>query len=215
MKGQKDMTEKIDLETFKKVIINIYNSISDKKMYLSKLDSVIGDGDHGTSLTKGLKSAVEAVEKKQPASIAELLKTAGNAITMTIGGVTGPVFGMLFSEMGKTIDVSREYVGVEDLKTMFSDSLEKIMKVGGAKPGDKTMVDALDPAVRALKTYPDTDIKIALKTMAEAAKKGATSTKDMVATKGRARYSGERSLGHEDAGANSICFMLEAFYEAL
>jgi dihydroxyacetone kinase-like protein len=209
------MPEKIDLALFTKVIKNIYDTISENKMYLSELDSVIGDGDHGPSLTKGLKSAVEAIEKKQPSNITDLLKTAGNAITITIGGVTGPIFGMFFSEMGKTIDSSKEYVEVDDLKAMFSSSLGKIMKIGGAKPGDKTMVDALSPAVEALKTYIGTDIKLALEAMVEAAKKGASSTKDMVASKGRARYSGERSLGHEDAGANSICFMLKAFHDSL
>lgn len=209
------MVEKIDFGLFKEIIENIYKTIVEKKMYLSELDSVIGDGDHGISIAKGLKSAISNIEKKEPDNISDLLKTTGNSITVTIGGVTGPVFGMFFSEMGKVLDDQKQAVEIDDLKKMFSNSLEKVMKIGGAKPGDKTMVDALSPAVKALVDYEGRDVKDALDIMVKSAKAGAQSTKDMVATKGRARYSGDRSLGHEDAGANSIVFMLEAFYKTL
>lgn len=209
------MVEEIDLSLFRDIIKNIYAKISEKKMFLSELDSVIGDGDHGVSLAKGLKKAVEKVEDKDPKNIRELLVTAGNAITITIGGVTGPVFGMFFSEMGKAIAEEKLKIDIDDIKAMFENSLEKVQKIGGASPGDKTMVDALSPAVKTLAAYEGKDIKQALLLMAESAKKGAESTKEMIAKKGRARYSGDRSLGFEDAGANSIYFMMEAFYETL
>lgn len=209
------MTEKIGLSLFRDIIKNIYTTISEKKMFLSELDSVIGDGDHGISITKGLKSAIDNIEKKDPQNISSLLKTTGNSITITIGGVTGPVFGTFFSEMGRVIEEDKSEIYLDDLKDMFSSSLDKVMKIGGAKPGDKTMIDALSPAVQAIKDFKGTDIKKALESMVGAAKEGAESTKDMVAKKGRARYSGERSLGYEDAGANSIYLMLKAFCDSL
>ena len=186
-------------------------------MFLSKLDTVIGDGDHGISIAKGFTSAVDRIEKTSPKNISDLLKITGTTITSTIGGVAGPVFGVLFSEMGKIIEPQKESVDIKDLYQMFSAALEKIMKLGGARPGDKTMVDALNPAVETLKKYSlnSNNIKEALKEMADAAKKGAESTKNMVATKGRARYSGERSLGYEDAGANTIFFILKSFYDSV
>jgi dihydroxyacetone kinase-like protein len=209
------MTETINFKLFKKIILNIYDTISKNKIHLSKLDSVIGDGDHGISITKGLKSAIDKIEKTDPSNISDLLNTTGSAITETIGGVTGPIFGMFFSEMAKPINKDKTSIDLEDLKNMFSGSLDKVMKVGGAKPGDKTMVDALNPAVAALLDLENNDLKQALYIMTEAAKTGAESTKDMIAKKGRARYSGERSLGYEDAGANTIYFILKTFYESI
>ncbi len=209
--------ECLKLEDFRAIITNINKTLQENKMFLSQLDSVIGDGDHGVSIAKGFLNAMNKIDEQNPSSISELLKLTGNSIAVVIGGVTGPVFGMFFSEMGRAIEPDKEEVDINDLYLMFSQSLDKIMKVGGAKPGDKTMVDALDPAVKALKEAADKglSIKDALSAMVSAAKTGAESTKDMVATKGRARYSGDRSLGYEDAGANTIHLILKAVYESV
>ena len=100
---------------------------------------------------------------------------------------------------------------------MFRASVDKIMRLGGARPGDKTMVDALEPAVKDIEalSISSTDIKSAMESMAKAAKKGAESTRDMISHKGRSSYAGERSIGHEDAGANTVFFALKAFHEAI
>ena len=211
------MIESLDINDFKRIMQRINNTIQDNRIVLSKLDSVIGDGDHGVTMAKGLEAAMEKLKNDNPENISGLLKTAGNAITMTIGGVAGPIFGTFFSEMGRAIDTSKESVDLKDLVVMFRASLEKIMRLGGAKPGDKTMVDALEPAVKdieILSTSTD-DIKASMESMAKAAKKGAESTKNIISLKGKSSYSGERSLGYEDAGANTVYFILNAFYEAV
>jgi dihydroxyacetone kinase-like protein len=211
------MKENLDIRDFKRIMQNINETIQDNRIVLSKLDSIIGDGDHGVTMAKGLEAAMEKLKDDKPANISLLLKTAGNAITMTIGGVAGPIFGTFFSEMGRVVDASKEFVDLKDLAVMFRASLEKIMRLGGAKPGDKTMVDALEPAVKDIEISSTSanDIKASMESMAKAAKKGAESTKDMVSLKGKSSYSGERSLGYEDAGANTVYFILKAFYEAI
>jgi dihydroxyacetone kinase-like protein len=209
--------EKLNFEDFKTIITNINNTLQDNKMFLSQLDSVIGDGDHGVSIAKGFLNAMNKIEEQDPANISDLLKLTGNSIAVVIGGVTGPVFGMFFSEMGRAIGPEKDEVDLNDLYLMFSQSLDKIMKVGGAKPGDKTMIDALDPAVKALKKAAEknSSIENAFSEMASAAKAGAEATKNIIATKGRARYSGERSLGYEDAGANTIYLIFKTIHESI
>ena len=211
------MEKNLVFEDFKKIITGINKTIQENKILLCKLDSVIGDGDHGMTIAKGFDAAMEKIEKTQPANISDLLKAAGSAIIMTIGGVSGPIFGSLFSEMGRTISSDIESVDIKILSSMFSASLEKIMKLGGAEPGDKTMVDAFYPAVKSLEDSADAglSIKDALNKMVEASRAGADSTKDMISKKGRSSYSGERSLGYEDAGANTVYFIIKAIYEEL
>jgi len=211
------MGKNLVFEDFKKIIIGINKTIQENKILLCKLDSVIGDGDHGMTIAKGFDSAMEKIEKTQPGNISDLLKTTGNAIIMTIGGVAGPIFGTLFTELGKTISSDAESVDIKVLSLMFSASLAKVMKLGGAKPGDKTMVDAFYPAVKSLEDSAAAGISIkeALSRMVKAAKTGAESTKDMISSKGKSSYSGERSLGYEDAGANTVYFIIKAIYEEL
>lgn len=209
------MADKILFEDFKKIIQHINDVIQENKIILSDLDRVIGDGDHGITIAKGLDSAMEKIAKNNPANISDLLKTTGNAITITIGGVAGPIFGTLFSEMGRSIGSDKESVDLKELAAMFSASLGKIMRLGGAKPGDKTMVDALYIAVKSLDSSvaSNLSIKEALGEMVKAAKEGAQSTRNMVSAKGKSSYSGERSLGYEDAGANTVYYIIKAIYE--
>ena len=211
------MTDKLLLEDFQRIIKSINDSIQENKIVLSKLDSVIGDGDHGVTIAKGLDSAMDKILKNNPATISDLLKTTGNTITITIGGVAGPIFGTLFSEMGRAITTDKESVDIKDLSLMFSASLEKIMRLGGAKPGDKTMVDAYYPAVKSMEESAAANLSIteAIDKMVKAARAGADYTRDIVALKGRSSYSGERSLGYEDAGANTVYFILKAMYEVI
>jgi dihydroxyacetone kinase phosphoprotein-dependent L subunit len=211
------MKNNLYLEDFKKIIAGINKTIQENKMLLCKLDSVIGDGDHGMTIAKGFEAAMEKIEKTQPSNISELFKTTGNAITITIGGVAGPIFGSMFSEMGRTVNSDLKSADIKVLSSMFSAALAKIMKLGGAKPGDKTMVDAFYPAVKSLEESSASGIPVkeALSKMAAAAKAGAESTKDMISSKGKSSYSGERSLGYEDAGANTVYFIIKAIYDEL
>jgi dihydroxyacetone kinase-like protein len=207
----------LDLEDLKKIIFRINENIRKNIEYLSKLDSVIGDGDHGITISSGFRNTAEKISEKDFNSISEFLKFVGNNFISAVGGTTGPIFGYLFSEMGKTAEGLAEKISADDLCLMFTDSLNKIMKIGGAKPGDKTMVDALYPAINSLKESisQKLSLKDSLELMLEAAKKGAESTKEMVAVKGRARYLGERSLGYQDAGATSVYIIIGTFFEIL
>lgn len=211
------MAKELKLENFKRIINNINDVIQENKILLSKLDSVIGDGDHGVTIAKGFDSAMEKIKLVQPSNISELLKTVGNAITIAIGGVAGPIFGTLFSEMGRNIEPDKKETNINDLSYMFLASINKIMKLGGAKPGDKTMVDALYPAVKSLEKSAEEglDIKIAFEKMVIASKNGAESTKNMISSKGKSSYGGKRSLGYEDAGANTVYFILKAIYDEI
>jgi len=212
------MKKHLSFEDFKKMVYKVNNTIQDKRIFLSELDRVIGDGDHGVTMAKGMASAIAKIEEVKPLNIADLLKTFGNAITVTIGGVGGPIFGAVFSEMSRKISNNKEYVDLNDLCNMFSASLEKTMTLGrGAKPGDKTMVDAFYPAVKSLERSLklNNDIKETFKQMAIEAKKGAESTKDMISSRGKSSYCGERSIGYEDAGANTMYFIFQSFYDAI
>ena len=211
------MGKNLFLEDFEKIIIGINKTIQENRILLCQLDSVIGDGDHGMTMAKGFDSVMEKIEKTPPENISDLLKTAGNAIIVTIGGVAGPIFGTLFSELGRTISSDTESVDIKILSLMFSASLARIMKLGGARPGDKTMVDAFYPAVKSLEDSAAIGISIkeALRRTTEAAREGADSTKDMISSKGKSSYSGERSLGYQDAGANTVYFIMKAIYEEI
>jgi dihydroxyacetone kinase-like protein len=211
------MIDKLTFKDFKRIINKVNETIQENKMLLSKLDSVIGDGDHGITIAKGMESAMVKINETNPSNISDLLKTVGNTIIITIGGVAGPIFGSLFAEMGRKIETTKDRVDIKDLYNMFKASLEKVMTIGTAKPGDKTMIDAFYPAVKSLEESVtlNKDIKEAFKKMVIVAKNGAESTKDMVASRGRSSYCGERSIGYEDAGANTVYFMLKAFYEAV
>jgi len=213
----KVIKEFLNLDDFINIFKKVNEIIQENKIELSKLDSVIGDGDHGITIAKGFESAIEKISANKPTNISELLKAVGNTITITIGGVAGPIFGTMFSEMGRKLPNDKVSVDVVDLNEMFSAALEKIMKLGGAKPGEKTMVDALYPAVQCLKESEGKmkNIKEVFKEMALSAKKGAEMTKNMIALKGKSSYSKERSLGYEDAGANTVYLILKGFYEAV
>ena len=212
------MKETLDLEDFKSIINIMNENIQSNVNLLSNLDSVIGDGDHGLSISKGLKNAINALNTENTNTISELLKVMGKSILSSVGGVTGVVFGYFFIEMGKNLSPEKKEVNLEDIYSIFSKSLEVSMKLGsGAKPKDKTMIDAFCPAVESLKNSIDKKLtlKDAFKEMAAAAEKGALATKEMIAKVGRAKYLGERSIGHQDAGATSLYLILKSFNDYL
>ena len=210
--------KELDLKDFKNIFKNIQTDINSNVNYLCELDSFIGDGDHGTTISKGINNAIKQIEIDNPSNISDLLSTAGNSIIDTVGGVAGIVFGSLFVGMGEAIPKNISAVGLIELNEMFEKALDVSMKIGkGAIPGEKTMVDSLYPAVQSLKKSVKENITLedALKEMAQAASKGAISTIDMIATKGRARYLGERSVGMQDPGATSMAIIVKGFSSIL
>ncbi len=196
-------------------VLNAINTaIQENVTTLCELDSVIGDGDHGTTLARGLKAGVEAVDAKPPASITELFQVMGKTMVSSMGGASGPLFGSLFHAMG-TACKDREILYTADVHAMFEAGATKVMRLGKAERGHKTLLDSLLPGIESLEASATngTNLHDAMQRMAEAAEAGAESTKDMVAKSGRARYAGDRALGRADAGATSIALMIRAFAE--
>lgn len=169
---------------------------------LTALDTAIGDGDHGLNLRRGF-AAVASVEGETPGAV---LKAAGTALINTIGGASGPLYGTFLRRTAKALG-DADSVSDEEFAAALEAGLEGVRKLGGAVEGDKTMVDALTPAVA---TYGSGGAKAA----ADAAAAGRDATEPMVARKGRASYLGERSAGHVDPGAASSALLFEALAKA-
>ena len=182
---------------------------------LSRLDAVIGDGDHGISMARGFRIVAEKLPAVESQDIGTIAGMVGDALTGGIGGVTGPVFGTVFSQLALWAR-GREELDLAELARAFRAGLDGIQAMGRAAVGDKTMVDALEPAVEALEcaAREGVDMEHGLQRAARAAEDGAEATEHMKAAKGRARYLGERSIGHRDPGAVSFTLIMQALVEA-
>ena len=188
--------------------------VADQRYYLVDLDRAIGDGDHGENMDRGFKAAVEALGQAQPASVAEVLKTVAKTLMSTVGGAAGPLYGTAFLRASKAAgDGELDGAGVA---AVIAGALEGIQARGKATTGEKTMVDAWTPALEAARTAAESgsDPAAVLEAAATAAESGATATEPMRATKGRASYLGERSIGHLDPGAVSTSLILRAAVRA-
>nr|WP_167308809.1 MULTISPECIES: dihydroxyacetone kinase subunit DhaL [Streptomyces] len=171
---------------------------------LTALDSPIGDADHGSNLQRGFRAVAATLDKEAPDTPGAVLVLAGRQLISTVGGASGPLYGTLLRRTGKALGDSAE-VSAEQLAEAFRAGVDAVRTLGGAAPGDKTMVDALVPAVDALG-----DSFAAART---AAVEGAEATTPMQARKGRASYLGERSIGHQDPGATSAALLFVALEE--
>nr|WP_203602893.1 dihydroxyacetone kinase subunit DhaL [Streptomyces coelicoflavus] len=172
---------------------------------LTALDSPIGDADHGSNLKRGFTAVAAALEEEAPATPGAVLILAGRQLISKVGGASGPLYGTLLRRTGKALGDSAE-VSAGQLAEALRTGVDAVRTLGGAAPGDKTMVDALVPAVEALG-----DSFGAART---AAAEGAEATTPLQARKGRASYLGERSIGHQDPGATSAALLFEALKEA-
>ena len=184
--------------------------IAEQRDYLVDLDRAIGDGDHGENMDRGFKAAVEALEQAQPGSVAEVLKTVAKTLMSTVGGAAGPLYGTAFLRASKAAgDGELDGAGVA---AVIAGALEGIQARGKATTGEKTMVDAWTPALEAARAAAESGSGPAavLEAAATAAEAGAAATEPLRATKGRASYLGERSIGHLDPGAVSTSLILRA-----
>ena len=183
---------------------------------LSALDSAIGDGDHGTTMERAMGAIKKGVSESGSNDLKALLYNIGWGIMCIDGGCTGPLLGSLFMGMSESVDDSTK-LDCDSLAGMFEAGLAGIKKQSKAAVGDKTMMDALEPAVAAIREActQGKSIQEALLDGAEAAEKGALSTKDFVARFGRAKNLGERTLGCQDPGATTISLMFRGFAEGL
>lgn len=204
----------LDTKQMAAIIEGMAKKIEAEKEYLTELDNEIGDGDHGINLARGF----EAVEKKLPSlaggDIGALLKGVGMQLVSTVGGASGPLYGTAFMKAGMTCKGLTEIDGPAFVKAMEA-AVDGIKMRGKATEGEKTMLDALCPALKVMQddVAAGKSLKEALQDAAQAAEKGVEYTKTIIATKGRASYLGERSLGHQDPGATSSLYLLQVLAE--
>lgn len=184
--------------------------IAEQRDYLVDLDRAIGDGDHGENMDRGFTAALEALGQAQPGSVAEVLKTVAKTLMSTVGGAAGPLYGTAFLRASKAAgDGELDGAGAA---AVIAGALEGIQARGKATTGEKTMVDAWTPALEAARAAAESgsDAAAVFEAAATAAEAGAAATEPMRATKGRASYLGERSIGHLDPGAVSTSLILRA-----
>jgi dihydroxyacetone kinase-like protein len=176
---------------------------------LSEADRAIGDGDHGVGMRRGFEAALEALTSQNPQTPEQVMKAVGTAVMAKTGGAAGAVFGTLFRSGAKALD-GKEHLDTAGFAAFLEAALDGVVKRGGVVQGQKTMVDALAPAAAAAKAAASGSLAQSLEATATAAQQGVESTKAMVATTGKARALGERSLGFVDPGAVSISLIFNA-----
>jgi dihydroxyacetone kinase-like protein len=181
------------------------------KGYLTELDSAIGDADHGTNMDRGFNKVMEKLPTVADKDIGNILKTVGMTLISSVGGASGPLYGTFYMRGGMAADAKEELDG-DDLVNVLQGAVDGIIQRGRAQPGDKTMVDALLPALAALKqaVADGQDVRAAVAAAVAAAEQGMKDTIPLQARKGRASYLGERSIGHQDPGATSSYLILNA-----
>jgi phosphoenolpyruvate---glycerone phosphotransferase subunit DhaL len=187
-------------------------TITEHRQELIKLDTAIGDGDHGSNMDRGMQKAVEKLHAEPQPDPGAVLKTVAMTLISTVGGAAGPLYGTLFLQLGGGLTDHPE----GDLKAYaaaWRRALDGVQARGKAQAGDKTMLDALIPAVEALEQASELDA--GLRAAADAAREGMLATTPLVARKGRASYLAERSAGHQDPGATSTHYLFESAAEAL
>jgi phosphoenolpyruvate---glycerone phosphotransferase subunit DhaL len=185
--------------------------VAENKDNLTDLDAAIGDGDHGANMDRGMRAAVAALDDAKPTTAAALFSKVGMTVVSTVGGASGPLFGTLFLRIGASLGDAAE-ISLSQLAAALRAGLDGIVARGKAEPGDKTMYDALAPAVDALEAAAAADAANvdALASALAAAERGRDATTPMLARKGRASYLGERSVGHQDPGATTVALLIAA-----
>ncbi|MCX5243706.1 dihydroxyacetone kinase subunit DhaL [Streptomyces sp. NBC_00201] len=196
----------LDADFFRCWLTAAAASVDREAERLTALDSPIGDADHGSNLQRGFRAVTATLEKEAPSTPGAVLTLAGRQLISTVGGASGPLYGTLLRRTGKALGDAGE-VSEAQFTEALRAGVDAVMALGGAAPGDKTMIDALVPAVDALD---DGGFAAA----AAAAEQGALATTPLQARKGRASYLGERSIGHQDPGATSSALLIGALTEA-
>jgi len=183
--------------------------LAEHRMELIDLDRAIGDGDHGENMDRGFKAVVAKLDAAEPDDVQGVLKLVASTLMSTVGGAAGPLYGTAFLRAAKAVEGDVEASAVVAL---IAGGLDGIVARGKATTGEKTMVDAWTPALEAAKAAADAGATpaVTLRAAADAAAAGAEATIPLQATKGRASYLGERSIGHKDPGATSSAYLLDA-----
>lgn len=189
-------------------------AVAAAREHLTALDAAIGDADHGANMDRGLQAVLAKLSSDASPDIGALLSRVGSTLISTVGGASGPLYGTLFLQMGTAARGKRE-LSLEEWTLALQRGVDAVARLGKAQVGDKTMLDALVPALGALRAAGSTGATVAaaLAEAERAAREGMLSTIPLVARKGRASYLGERSAGHQDPGATSAHLLLRAAAE--
>jgi dihydroxyacetone kinase-like protein len=211
------MGQEITLTQFRRWLLVYADRIAAEEMVLTELDAAIGDADHGANMQRGMTKVRERLADPgfQSDDIGSLLRTVGMTLISSVGGAAGPLYGAFFLRAAQAMNHDSQganAVSLAQLAAMFRNGLEGVQQRGKAQIEDKTMVDALQPAVEALEraAADGATVTQALEAARAAATKGAHRTIEIQANKGRASYLGSRSVGHQDPGATSVLFLVEA-----
>ena len=204
--------ENLDLSDTIEMVKQVALSIIDSEPLLTDADRNLGDGDHGLGMERGMKAVIEKIESSSFNQISDVFKSAGMAMMSSMGGASGALFGTLFRNGGKALD-GEETLNSDGLKSFLNAANEGVKSRGGASPGDKTMIDALEPAAQEASENISLPLYELISLVSQAADRGKEESKDMSATMGRARPVGERALGHPDAGACSVAIILKTMSE--
>lgn len=200
----------------KYIIGEISIVIEKNREYLTDLDSAIGDADHGVNMNKGFQAAVLKIRNMETDDIGNILKSVGMSLISNVGGASGPLYGTAFMKAGMAASGKNE-IHIDDFIIIMDVAIEGIKMRGKASLGDKTMLDALEPALASLKqsAMENADPVDALEKAKDAARDGANKTREYEARKGRASYLGPRSIGHQDPGATSSYLILDTVYNSV
>ena len=206
----------MDAATITSWMREVERSVRAERDYLVQLDAAIGDGDHGTNMTRGFEAVVQALDGEAGAPPGRLLILAGRTLVSTVGGASGPLWGSALRSGGRALGDSPTFDGAQ-LVEVLAAALAAVKDLGAAAAGDKTMVDALEPAVETFRREVEagTPIEAAVEAAAAAAEAGMRATVPLQARKGRASYLGERSIGHQDPGATSTALIIRALERAV
>lgn len=201
-------------QEIKEMMLAVSRELIEKENMLCELDSFIGDGDHGVTVARGFGEVERRLEQETFTYPAEIFQLVGQTLSTAMGGAIGPLIGSFFQAGGKKIENGEE-MDEKDFVILFEEGLKRVQLLGGAQEGDRTMVDAMAPAVRAMRqTYErGSIIQQIFEEAAEAAHQGAEHTSQLTAKKGRARFLGEKSLGYVDAGATTFYLLINRMKE--
>jgi dihydroxyacetone kinase-like protein len=201
----------VDVAALTRWIHEFAREIGENAQLLSDLDAAIGDADHGINMERGMTAVVGALEETAPVDMSALCKQVGMTLVKSVGGASGPLYGTFFLRMAPPLGTA-DSVAATDFAKALRAGVEGVVQRGRAESGDKTMYDALAPALDALDAAlaSGAGLSAALSNAATAARDGRDATESMVARKGRASYLGQRSVGHQDPGATSSAMLMAA-----
>jgi phosphoenolpyruvate---glycerone phosphotransferase subunit DhaL len=210
------MTDTITTPQMLKALEAMCDTIENEKEYLSELDGAIGDGDHGVNMAKCFREVKKKLAESTAEDVGTLFKDVGMVVMNSVGGAMGALYGTFFLKLSQS-SAGKTEVNINDLVAMYQTGEQGILDIGKANLGDKTLIDSLSPAVRAIEAAEKDGKPLAgaLADFEQAAKQGMESTRDMLAKMGRASRLGERTIGHQDAGATSCYFILRSLASAV